>query len=603
MPGRSIVDGAIDERISNEQTVLSVVSSHFQTQFVSTTRLSQASFRPELLETLSAEECFEHSVFPVLFDPNSGTLSVLTGDPGNQSALLALQANAGVRTVRPVCARPAAIRAAIRKHYHGDVHAFDRLDADTQQAFQQTLDTFERHLFDEETLAHKAEEVAKADSDELIPSLPLVDLVRALEIVVGVQEIRRDRLRAHSSNVARLVKAMAGALGITGSEQVELQLAGLLHDLGIHEDAHATLIGVAEHAQYRGLAENSYKVPVEHLQGIDLPGSIATWLTHKYERWDGAGFPGRLAGQQIPLGSRLLALAEAFDDLVENSHNVYGQALTPGQALAVLSVYSDSVFDPTLLELLRQEVTGDGAGGVLETRARLLLADPDFETTAVLELKLRKDGYAANTARTSDAALELAASGRFDVVVVESELKPLDGFELVRRLRSMSHLKETPIVVVSSNPSGEMVHKAYQVGAQDFVSKPFDANVLATKLKQYRDRYIAQRTARRGVSGSLTEIALPDLLQVLCQSRRKGKLELDFGAGATGAVWVSDGRVVQAAFGRYTGEDAVYRMLARTSGEFRLDPTAKPTAEEELDLTVDALLLEGMRRIDENLNE
>ena len=95
--------------------------------------------------------------------------------------------------------------------------------------------------------------------------------------------------------------------------------------------------------------------------------------------------------------------------------------------------------------------------------------------------------------------------------------------------------------------------------------------VLVAKLKQGTREARRDRADPRGVSGSLAEMALPDLVQILWHGRKSGALRIRRGAEA-GEVHLVDGMVVNAMWGKLRGEEAFYAMLRISDGEFALDP-------------------------------
>ena len=105
------------------------------------------------------------------------------------------------------------------------------------------------------------------------------------------------------------------------------------------------------------------------------------------------------------------------------------------------------------------------------------------------------------------------------------------------------------------------------------------------------------RPASRGVSGALSEMSLPDVVQVLSNGRKSGRLVLRAG-GQSGEVWFKDGAIWDATFGAHSREDAFYAMLALTDGDFELDPGQAPSTR-RIEASTESLLLEGMRRLDE----
>jgi HD-GYP domain-containing protein (c-di-GMP phosphodiesterase class II) len=81
---------------------------------------------------------------------------------------------------------------------------------------------------------------------------------------------------------------------------------------------------------------------------------VAEWVLHHHERWDGAGYPNRLAGDQIPLGARIIFVADAYDAMT--SDRAYRHAMAQGDAIAELERCAGTQFDPAVVSALAQEL-------------------------------------------------------------------------------------------------------------------------------------------------------------------------------------------------------------------------------------------------------
>jgi diguanylate cyclase (GGDEF)-like protein/putative nucleotidyltransferase with HDIG domain len=165
----------------------------------------------------------------------------------------------------------------------------------------------------------------------------------------------------HSQAVARLAVELARKLGVEGDELEHIHLAALLHDVG--------KIGVPEHILNKAerltdveqaLVERHAVIGYELVQGLGL-SPVDVYVLHHHERWDGTGYPHGLAGAEIPFGSRLILVADAFDALI--SDRSYRPGVSVEAAMHELHAESGRQFDPlvvaTLHDWLTQDVHGD----------------------------------------------------------------------------------------------------------------------------------------------------------------------------------------------------------------------------------------------------
>ena len=156
----------------------------------------------------------------------------------------------------------------------------------------------------------------------------------------------------HSERVARLCEKLALSSGWSPDRAIRLAQAAALHDvgkLGIDEDVlqKPGPLSEAELEQIRNHPDTGAELAVNALDEEQLG-----WIRHHHERWDGTGYPGGVAGEAIPAGARLLALAEAWDAMT--SSRVYEDALALGDAVAECKRERGKQFAPEAVDALER---------------------------------------------------------------------------------------------------------------------------------------------------------------------------------------------------------------------------------------------------------
>jgi response regulator RpfG family c-di-GMP phosphodiesterase len=431
------------------------------------------------------------------------------------------------------------------------------------------------------------------------PGYTLSAITDVVNVFVSLLENSRADLRGHSSHVARLVKRLCERLNLPDAETDAIVLAAQIHDLAKMGQFHLTALNVAEYDGHKSGAEKVVDTPIRLLESIKLPQTTRDAVKQMYERWNGGGFPQGLSGKEISLGARILALADVYADLTQNPRNPYRKQLESGDACAVLAKHRERIFDPHLVDLFRNAVMGeDMKAKLLASRRRVLIIDPDPEESTVLELRMIEQGFEVKTARSMESAKTILSTGTIELVVSEITLPDGNGLQLLAEARMKPWGKDLPWVMHTEIQNREEAQKAFELGVIDFVSKPAPTDVLVAKLKALTGNTKKQEGAR-GVSGSLKEMTLPDIVQVLFHGRKTGKLTIRNGQ-EQGEVHFLDGAVADAIFKKHRGPEAFYAMVKLTDGDFALDPSFTPP-KRVIEESSEGLLLEGLRRLDEGL--
>src|SRR5262249_58124942 len=158
---------------------------------------------------------------------------------------------------------------------------------------------------------------------------------------------------SHSQRVADLAARTARRLGLP-EEEVELtRLAASLHDLGklaIPEEI-LRKPGPLTSAE-RLVLERHPQIGYRMLESLGVD-PVADWVLHHHERWDGAGYPNGLEGEDIPLGARIILVADAFDAMTND--RVYRSKLSIEDALAEIEAASSTQFAPDAVDALLEE--------------------------------------------------------------------------------------------------------------------------------------------------------------------------------------------------------------------------------------------------------
>ncbi len=123
-----------------------------------------------------------------------------------------------------------------------------------------------------------------------------------------------------------------------------------------------------------------------------------------------------------------------------------------------------------------------GSRRFMSSKAKILVVDDQVAVTAMIRFLLARAGCETQGALDAEKALRLAQAQVFDLITLDVEMPVLNGFELFKRLKEISHLAETPIVFVAGNASIENQQRGLDLGAADFIEKPFEVQDFISRI-------------------------------------------------------------------------------------------------------------------------
>jgi response regulator RpfG family c-di-GMP phosphodiesterase len=172
----------------------------------------------------------------------------------------------------------------------------------------------------------------------------------SIKAFTALIELRGSAQVGHARQVADLARRIARVMALPSGTAHNLAIAALLHDIG-HIGLSDTVLARPVSRLDRDELRRYQLHPVLGEQALlasdDMQG-VAPLIRSHHERWDGQGFPDGLRGAAIPLGARILAVADTFEDL--RSGRIDGEALSQGDALRAVLAARNSQFDPDVVD-------------------------------------------------------------------------------------------------------------------------------------------------------------------------------------------------------------------------------------------------------------
>jgi putative nucleotidyltransferase with HDIG domain len=212
-----------------------------------------------------------------------------------------------------------------------------------------------------------------------------------LAVMVKAIEARDPYTSGHSERVSRISRAVALELGLPTQQVEEIATSALLHDVGkIHEEFAPLLRKEARLTPEETALMQTHVVKSAELVGIvsKFRGRILDAVRHHHERWDGQGYPDGVQSKAIPIGARIILVADTVDAMTTD--RPYRKALGLDVVLAELQRCKGTQFDPDLVELVANSVA-------IRRLISLASLDPTPATLSDLPMASRRISFAGGT--------------------------------------------------------------------------------------------------------------------------------------------------------------------------------------------------------------
>ena len=303
--------------------------------------------------------------------------------------------------------------------------------------------------------------------------------------------------------------------------------------------------------------------------------------------------PDESTAEETQIAAHILGLVKCYQLLKKDHPDLVGDV--EKSKVLLKKLLPDDKLQRRLIrhfaKILEDEnfLSGSGSG-------RILLVDPEECVNPTLSLPLTSDGFDIRVAESAQAAFEVLDTFSPHLIMAELSLPLVDGIEFCRQLKRNADWKAIPFVMLTSSKGAKTAAKCLKAGAEDVLTRPVDLEMLFLKIGRLIK--LDERSAEGGgVSGSLSDMGFPDMIQVVTAGARSLEIELTHD-GQKGTVSVLNGEVVHAEIGDLEGEQAFYQMMQWQNGTFstrQRDGFEKQT----IWSSVMGLLMEGARRSDE----
>ncbi len=237
----------------------------------------------------------------------------------------------------------------------------------------------------------------------------------------------------------------------------------------------------------------------------------------------------------------------------------------------------------------------------MANNVRLLLVDDNPMVLGLLRGALTPLATVTTATDAADALLK-AVDDPPDLLVCDYRMPGMDGRQLVEKLRSRPRTAEAAVILVATKTDISEKLSTPDLPVDDFVEKPFFLREATQRIKRVIDKIALEKMAKTVPSdgvlrGSLLQMNVIDLVQSLEMGRKSCSLTLT-NKDDKCDLYFKEGQVTHATYGSLLGDQAVFKVLRWTDGNFEVNFEGKST-QQTTQLNTQGLLMEGLRQLDE----
>jgi len=296
----------------------------------------------------------------------------------------------------------------------------------------------------------------------MMGNVPLEQIVRSL---LTALRMRDESAYRHSKKVMYYSLQIGQNLGLKDEQTELLKWASLLHDLGILVESYYVFnVNGEQKSKHVNLMKRHQPLAVEILSTMEGMKEIVAIIKSHHERYDGTGYPDGLCGEEIPLLSRIVAIADAYEIMTRIGPN--NTPISHMQACFELKQNAGIQFDPKVVGAFFRYLRLDKNHLI-----SIFIIENDIEHFYLI-FKLIEDLDNIKLARGYNQSIvtEAISNKGYDLILADISLPWTDGFELLRYIKS--EFPSVRVALMSAYTNLEMRKKAENLGAFAYLEKP-----------------------------------------------------------------------------------------------------------------------------------
>ena len=361
--------------------------------------------------------------------------------------------------------------------------------------------------------------------DELLVSLKTAERILALETrdlamfaLAKLSESRDPETGAHIERVQSYARLLAQYLSTTEQyhDLIDTEFVRLiyqtspLHDIGkvgipdnvLLKPGKLTDQEMSIMRTHVTLGAQTLEASLQRFPGVRFLQMARDIAATHHERWDGKGYPTGIAGTDIPLAARIVALADVYDALT--SKRIYRDAMSHAQAKALIVRERSAHFDPDVTDAFirteaqfiaikeqfrddDQPVQVEGIVPIPRPKTELidqvLVVDDDESVRLMLAAFLNSIGLSCISCPDATQALVEMDLHNPRLIISDWQMPGIDGLEFCRRVRARAGGTHVQFIMLTIHAGNEDLSRAFDAGVDDFIRKPFTEPELIARIR------------------------------------------------------------------------------------------------------------------------
>ncbi len=226
----------------------------------------------------------------------------------------------------------------------------------------------------------------------------------------------------------------------------------------------------------------------------------------------------------------------------------------------------------------------------------ILIIDDDPTHHLIVGNYLKKSGYDAIHALDGEQGLKMLEERKPHLVLLDIQMPGMDGFQLIRKIKKDKSGHHVAVIFLTALKRQEIITKGLELGADDYIVKPFDRSELLARIKAVLRRMDRRISHEGHMEGELTDLGISDLLQSMEMGMKTATIRMK---EMDAEIVVDNGGFLYARQGRFTGEQALQRIFLLEKGGFSVKFNEIPPGIGQKTAPLTSILMNVTKDVDE----